>query len=225
MHALAQHALEILSLRHRTVEQVLPALRPLLEAGGTLTGHGGQLLVRASAANLAELKQALAAIDRPLRRLQISVRFDDAEQAGSQGVAAEGRVGNRGARVAIRAHDNQTSGAERVDQRIEVLEGSRARIMTGQATPLPGGTWETGSGFEATAQLSGDTVLLEIAPQKATMDRQQGIATTVSARLGEWVEVGSAASSGAHEHGGIASRTRSQASERRRVWLKVEERR
>src|SRR5687768_14394929 len=35
----AQNALEIITLRHRTAEQVLPALRPLLEPGATLTGQ------------------------------------------------------------------------------------------------------------------------------------------------------------------------------------------
>jgi len=32
--ALAQGTLEVIPLRHRTVEQVLPVLRPLLEPGG-----------------------------------------------------------------------------------------------------------------------------------------------------------------------------------------------
>jgi len=69
--AFAQQALEIIPLRHRTVEQVLPALQPLLEPGGTLSGSRGQLFLRASPANAAEIKQALAAIDRPARRLEI----------------------------------------------------------------------------------------------------------------------------------------------------------
>jgi len=36
-HSLAQQALEIIPLRHRTVDQVLPALQPLVEPGGALT--------------------------------------------------------------------------------------------------------------------------------------------------------------------------------------------
>src|SRR5687768_18134582 len=74
----AQQPLEIITLRHRTAEQVLPALQPLLEPGATLSGSRGQLFLRASAGNAADIKRALEAIDRPLRRLQISVRFDDA---------------------------------------------------------------------------------------------------------------------------------------------------
>ncbi|HEY9530001.1 MAG TPA: secretin N-terminal domain-containing protein, partial [Burkholderiales bacterium] len=65
--AAAQQALEIIPLRYRTAEQVLPVLRPLLETGATLTGQRNQLIVRTSSANLAELRQALEAIDRPLR--------------------------------------------------------------------------------------------------------------------------------------------------------------
>src|ERR1043166_7339992 len=70
--AAGQASLEIIPLRHRTADQVLPALRPLLEPGATLTGQGTQLIVRTSPGNLDELRRALDEIDRPLRRLQVS---------------------------------------------------------------------------------------------------------------------------------------------------------
>src|SRR5437016_7924517 len=103
VHSLAQQALEIIPLRHLTVDQVLPALQPLVEPGGALTGQSGQLIVRASPANLAEIKRALEAIDRPPRRLQISVRFDDALETARQGIEAGGRIGGDGSRVDVRA--------------------------------------------------------------------------------------------------------------------------
>ena len=76
-HCLAQYSLEIIPLKHSTVEQVLPALRPLVEPGGTLAGQQGQLFLRTSPANVAEIRRALDVIDRPLRRLQISVRSEE----------------------------------------------------------------------------------------------------------------------------------------------------
>ena len=238
--AAGQQSLEIIPLRHRTVEQVLPTLRPLLEPGGTLTGQSNQLIVRASPGNMAQLRQALEAIDRPLRRLQISVRFDDAVEAASQGIEASGRISNRGTRVEIGAHDQGGSATERVDQRIQVLEGGRALIMTGRSTPMaqrqiiqtPGGVVaqetmvirETATGFEAVPRLAGgDTVLVDIAPQRETLDQQQHLVTTVSARLGEWFELGGAATGAARDDRGIASASRSRVSEARRVWLKIEE--
>ena len=221
--AASQQALEIIPLRHRTAEQVAPVLRPLLEPGATLTGQRNQLIVRTSPANLAELRRALDAIDRPLRRLEISVRFDDSGDEQRRELEAGGRISNRDARVDIRGQDSQRTTSSRVDQRVQVLEGGRAFIMAGRARPLPGGLWETATGFEAVPRLSGGTVLVDIAPQKESFDRQQRMATTVSARLGEWFEVGGALSQSARDERGLLSGERSRASASRRVWLKVEE--
>lgn len=239
LHARAQQALEIIPLRHRTVDQVLPTLRPLLEPGATLTGQNNQLIVRASPANLAELRRALEAIDRPQRRLQISVRFDDRADASSQGVEGGARIGNRGARVDVRAHDSQSNSAERVDQRMQVLEGGRAFIATGQSTTLPqrqiihtpGGVvaqetmvvHETATGFEAVPRLSGNNVFLDISPQRETPGQFQRAATTVSGRLGEWFEIGGVSGSASRDDRGILSANRAQSSETRRIWVKVEE--
>ena len=202
--ALGQNTLEIIGLRHRTADQVLPSLHPLLEPGATLTGRGNQLILRASPDNVAEVKRALEAIDRPLRRLQISVRFDEALEATGQQVEGRGRISNRGARVEVRAQDYRSKASERVDQRIQVLEGGRAFIYTGQSTP---GFMEAATGFDTLPRLAGETVLIEISPRRETANRQQFAATTLSARLGEWIEVGAA----------VQSQSTS------RIWLKVEE--
>lgn len=225
MQAAGQSLLEIIALRHRTADQVLPALRGLLEPGGTLSGQGNQIFVRASPDNLADIRRALDAIDRPLRRLQISVRFDDAVEAASQGVEASGRISNRGARAEVRAHDARTTSTERVDQRIQVLEGGRAFISTGQSTPILQGTVirETATGFETVPRLAGERVMLDIAPRRESLNQQQYLGTTVSARLGEWVEVGAAAESASREDRALLGATRSRSAEARRVWLKVEE--
>jgi hypothetical protein len=229
LQAASQQPLQVIPLRHRTVEQVLPALRPLLEPGGTLAGQRNQLIVRTSPGNLAQLEQALETIDRPLRRLQISVRFDEALDSASQGIEASGRISNRGSRVEVGARDERGAAIERVDQRIQVLEGGRALVMTGRSTPMQVAPdamiiRQTATGFEAVPRLAGgDTVLVDIAPQRETLDRQQHLATTVSARLGEWFELGGAATAAARDDRGIASASRSRISEARRVWLKIEE--
>lgn len=219
----AQQALEIIPLRHRTAEQVLPALLPLLEPGGTLSGSRGQIFLRASAANADEIKRALQAIDQPARRLQISVRFDEALERDRSRIGASGSIGSEGARVDITAQNNRINAAERVDQRLQVLEGGRAFIQSGESRPIPvpggGGVFQNvASGFEVIARLAGGQVVLELVAQRPA----QGLNTTVNARLGEWVEVGSTVESAAREGRGIASSSSRRASESRRVWLKVE---
>lgn len=214
----AQYALEIIPLRHRTVEQVLPTLRPLVEPGGTLTGQGNQLIVRASPANLADIRRALDAIDRPLRRLQISVRFDDALEASSRGIEASGRISNRGSRVGVQAQQSSSRLDERVDQRVQVLEGGRAALFSVQSMQQ-----DLATGFEVVPRLSGNNVFLEIAPQRETVESNQRAATSVSGRLGEWFELGAAGSSATREDRGIASASGARAAQSRRIWVKVEE--
>ena len=227
VHAAGQNMLEILQLRHRTAGQVLPVLRPLVEPGGTLTGQGNQLIVRVSPANFAELKRALEAIDLPSRRLQISVRFDESVDSTAQGLEASGRISNRGSRIDVRGQDSISVGSDRVDQRLQVLEGSRAFIMTGRSAPVTvqGGTVirDVGSGFEVVPRLAGTNVLLDVSQTRETLDRQQSLVTTVSARLGEWVEVGGAVEVAARDDRGLTGFNRARSGESRRVWLKVEE--
>jgi type II secretory pathway component GspD/PulD (secretin) len=196
----AQQALEIIPLKHRTVEQVLPVLRPLLEPGATLSGSRGQILLRASAANVAEIRRALDAIDRPSRRLQISVRLDDALESERREIRASGTISNRGASASVSAEEARHAAAERVDQRLQVLEGGHAFIFTGQSNSFR----DTASGFEVTPRLSGSQVHLDIAQQRDAGSQSQRLSSSVTTRLGEWVEI---ASSGA-----------------RPVWVKVEER-
>lgn len=243
----AQQTLEVITLRHATVDQVLPALRPFLEPGGVLTGQSGQLIVRTSPENLAELRRALETLDRPLRRLMISVRFDDASQGSRQSFGASGNLGSGRSEIEVRAQDSSRRVEERVDQRLQVVEGGHAYIFTGQSRALPqrqvirtpSGVvaqdsfviQEAASGFEVLPRLSGDRVFLDIAPQRERFGngpvpgsmQSQRVASTVSGRLGEWFEIGGAASAAARDGGGIASASRSSASESRAIWVKVEE--
>ena len=48
--------LEVVPLKYRTSEQIIPVLKPLLDKDGTLSGMQNQLIIRTSPANLAELK-------------------------------------------------------------------------------------------------------------------------------------------------------------------------
>jgi hypothetical protein len=228
----AQQALEIIPLRHRTVDQVLPALQPLLEPGATLSGSRGQLFLRASASNAEDIKRALAAIDRPAKRLQISVRFDDALERERRDLQASGSISSGGVRFSGSAHDSRTSTGERIDQRLQVLEGSRAYVAAGQSRSLrmPDGTeiQDLSTGFEVVPRLAGGGVSLEIAQQRETPGSSPGsvqgqrLATTINARLGEWVEVGGTGQAMARDDRGIGSASGRRSNESRTIWLKVE---
>ena len=65
--------LEVITLKYRTAEQVIPVLKPLLGKDGTLSGMQNQLIVRTSPANLADIKKVLVTLDAMPRRLMIKV--------------------------------------------------------------------------------------------------------------------------------------------------------
>ena len=172
--ALAQGTLEVIPLRHRTADQVIPVLRPLLEPGGALSGQFNQLIVRTSPGNLAQIRAALDAIDRPQRRLTISVRFEDARDAIQR---------------------SRSSWDERVDQRMQVLEGGQAYISSGESRVYG----QAGTGFAVLPRVSGSNVVLEIGARQEAFTRSGAIqgqraVSTVSGRLGEWIELGGASS-------------------------------
>jgi len=243
---LAQGSLEVIPLRHRTADQVIPILRPLLEPGGALSGQFNQLIIRTSPANLAQIRAALDAIDQPLRRLTISVRFDSVQDAARSGIQTDARISNRGSSADIRIQDSRSSLDERVDQRIQVLEGGRAVIAAGQSRPLrqrqviqtPSGTvvQETtvvqgaSTGFEVVPRVSGSNVFLEIAPQREQFApgpsgaiQSERVVSTVSGRLGEWIELGGASGASTRSESGILSSRERTTTEDRRIWVKVEE--
>lgn len=155
--ARAEGDLEVISLKHRTVDEVMPSLRPLLEPGGVLTGMHGQLILRATPSNRAQIKQALAALDAPLRQLRITVRQSLESGAGKREAELYGRAeagnvtltvppsGSGGARVeadiskvriGARLDDRDMNQFSRISQEIRVVEGGQAFIRAGTSLPM-----------------------------------------------------------------------------------------
>lgn len=150
-----QTVLEVITLKYRTADQVIPVLRPLLAPQGTITGLNNQLVVRTTPANLAELKQVLETVDGISRRLLISVRQDaDLDRTLSGGqvsgtvdigdnatVTVPGRPTPPGATVradGVRAkvYSTQSTRNDSVSQQVQVIEGGRALIRAGQSAPV-----------------------------------------------------------------------------------------
>ncbi|RPI46861.1 MAG: hypothetical protein EHM59_06270 [Betaproteobacteria bacterium] len=141
--------LEVVTLRYKTVEQVLPLIQPVVPAPGTVSGLSGKLVVRTTPANLAEVKRVLAALDRPPRRLLITV-LQDADRSVSSGsvqsppsrAAAAGAPGSRrhpsgfGDPGATRVYSTQSASNDRHAQQVQVIEGHEASIDVGYSVPV-----------------------------------------------------------------------------------------
>jgi len=153
-----QTVLEVIQLKYRTVEEVLPVLRPLMPPAATLSGMSSKLVVRTTPSNLAQVKQILATLDAAPRRLMISVRQDAGLDRARRGGQISGRV-EAGDNVVVRVPGSPTPpGAtvqvegvrgkvygsagqqtDQISQQVQVMEGGRALIRVGQSVPIATG--------------------------------------------------------------------------------------
>lgn len=182
---------EVIGLKYRTTEEIIPALAPLVAEGGSVTGYHNQLILKSTAANLAEVRQVLNHLDTPPRRLMLHVRHARDRAALEQDLSASAavRIGSR-ARVSVgdnppdegveaRISRITTTGNESGSQQIQTLEGRPAFIQSGKRVPVAqtfqdayGHTVTTITqqdamrGFYVTARLVGQgEVLLDISTQ------------------------------------------------------------
>ena len=161
-----QPALEVITLKYRNADQVIPVLKPLLAPGGTLSGMQNRLIVRTTPQNLAELRQVLDTLDAAPRRLLISVRQEGSAETGRSAAEVSGSVrsgdvratvpgsGSReGGAVAIRRgddrvrariQDSRSAATDRSVQTLQVMEGGEAWIQVGQSVAVQGSSVTVG---------------------------------------------------------------------------------
>lgn len=190
----AAQELQIIELHYRLADDLIPALQPLLEPGGVISGMDAVLFVRTSPANLEQIRQAVAMLDRRPRQLLVSVGQGTVEYDRGAAVRGTATLGNDDVQAGVNrppGDDTAVSvfarqGTQRTDlgnvSSMRALEGTETFIAIGQSAPItttqvspgwPGSTVvqtteyrDASTGFYATARLSGDVVTLEVSPQQ-----------------------------------------------------------
>lgn len=271
--ALSQNSVvEVIALRYRTAQEMIPILQPMLAPGGTLSGFQGQLVVRTTPANLEEIKRILASVDTAPRQLLITVRQDaditsERSAAGISGsvggdrgrVTVPGTRDTRGGDVVLREGDDKVrvhviegrSNENASDtQSVRVMEGREAFVRIGQSVPVRGREVrrtvvggrvveqvvdstqyrDVSTGFYVLPRVSEDRVTLDISPQRETLSRQvpggvsvQSVVTTVTGRLGEWMEIGGIGQDASGQQTVLLGSSVGSVRDTRRVQVKVDE--
>lgn len=263
----AESEMDIIALRHRTVEQMLPVLEPLAKPDGLVTGMNNRIIVRGSPRTRAQIRQAIEAFDTPVRSLLIEVKQDNdlSDQRSGVGMSGSGgsetvRIGSQGRgetdvqlsarrgddRLSVQAYSTRGSAADRISQRVQVVEGGRAFIQVGRSFPVPftqmavgragavvsqGTVYkDIGSGFYALPQLNGERLTLEIVPQNESQSETQygeirsaRLSTTLQGRLGEWMELGGSGVESSGDQRALTRYSTRSGVEVRRIWVRVSE--
>lgn len=195
------YPLKIIELRARLPEELIPILAPLAGPDGTVVGAQHTLFVRASPERLADIRRALAELDRPARSLLIQVRQGASlEGSGARaGVRINEPLGGREGQGRVRvgppgppgtqvmASAGRGSSERDLMQQVRALDGHPAFIAVGREQPLPyrelevgpGGAWmrqgqdywRSESGFTVIPRVLGDRVTLEIQTRSASPGR------------------------------------------------------
>lgn len=156
----AELTLETIELQHRTAEEVINVLQPMVQNGGSLSGTGYKLFIKSTPENIEQLRSMISTIDIAPNQLLISVTMDRTVLTQNQQAAARVTINGK-ANVSIGerpsgpasadAHIETNNGNIKYDtrvsesrqtertpqmQQVRVTEGLWATIKTGQAIPL-----------------------------------------------------------------------------------------
>lgn len=268
----AQTTVEVVPLKYRKSEQVIPVIQSLLGGNSSVSGFQNQLVIRATPAELAQIRRVLADIDTAPKRLLITVRQDVDLDRTRREAELSGSIGNDHARITVpgsgsreggnvvfrdgddrlrgRIVDSQRSSSSSTQQSIQVLEGSSAFIRTGESRPVRSrqvvrtvvngqivdrvveGTEyrNADTGFSVVPRVQGNMVTLDIDPRREVFEEGrrgtvnvQRVVTTVTGRLGEWMDLGGVNESRSDSQSQLLGRGSTGSSERRGVQVKVEE--
>jgi type II secretory pathway component GspD/PulD (secretin) len=153
-------------------------------------------------------------------------------------------------RLRVNVLEGSGNERDRSEQTVRVMEGREAFVRVGQSVPVRerqvqrtvvGGRVveqvvegahyrDMASGFYVLPRVSGDRVTLDVSSQRESLSRRsagnvnvQSLVTTVSGRLGEWMEIGGVGQDASGQQAVLLGRTSTTSRDNRRVLLKVEE--
>lgn len=204
----ADYPIEVIELRSRSYDEILPVIQPLVGSDGTVAGMGNSLVIMAAPERLARIKQLLTELDRPPKRLLITVGNEEDRAHSSSGYRASadiktgnGQIGINSpgypvdsSRAQVQLHDGSSTTTQSSQQFVQAMEGQSAYISSGLSVPLQtteryyGGAvpyqrsttqyHDVTRGFYVIPRVSGDTVTLEISQHDDKPGRRYGVVDT-----------------------------------------------
>lgn len=235
--AAAASSIEVIQLRYRTAEELLPLVRPHLSQGSSATGAADRIIVRVQQSEIAELRSLLNELDQPPRAILVTVRRGSAASSGSSGfgVGGDARTGGR-----VRVYSSEAASNQQSERQIRGLEGRPLRIDTRTLLPMREtvawlGTDTSGiaertsfveldGGLYALPRLVNGRVEIDLAVQDRAADEPLGtrsVVTTVSGPTGEWIPFASIDDTARSDDRGLIHRSERARRTADTLWIRV----
>ncbi len=212
LHA-EETVMEVITLQNRPIAEIQPLLTPLLDKNDVVSGSGFNLIVKTSPGRLESILALLEQLDTRQHNLLISVLQNSHKTAEQLNAELAIAVSPAAVRLQGMGGDTRNTSSQHATQQLRTLEGQAAHIQTGQQRPVEQiSVYDSGygyagfssntqmqeasNGFAATPRLVGNNeVIIDITPWSDRFIHNQGLetqslATSVRARLGQWVDLG-----------------------------------
>lgn len=194
--------LQIIDLKNRPADEIIPVIKPMLKPNDAITGTGFQLFIRTDAKTLEEVTRLLQVMDKAPRNLIIKVRNNldsesnstDFNTSGNYEIGDDVRVvvGDNPPKdngTKVRINSNRSSTDRDSEHMIRVIEGGQAFITAGKIRPYEHRTiikhshgvsiydsvnyQDVTSGFYVTPRLTGNgNVSLQVQPHYRTINEE-----------------------------------------------------
>ena len=199
-----------IQLNNRPAEEIIPIVKPMLDAGEVITGSGYKLFLRASPQSLQQVRDIVDAVDTAAKVLQVSVFQGSEQDLQTRSISGNLQIDNGNTSVGIGSDKKKSAGnisynsgnvngdinASSTHQRqssnpvhqLRVSEGTEGFIQTGKQIPYFTGYRSTEykdvtTGFYVLPRIRGDRVTLQISPFKNSLAKAgKGSINTQSAR-------------------------------------------
>lgn len=230
--------IDVIQLRHRNADELLPLLTPHLSSAASITGAADRLVVRAEPTEITQLRRLVAELDQPRRNISVRLRrgSDASGAADGYSLGGDSRRGGR-----LRVYSSESAHAETGEQQIRGLEGKPVQIATRTLLPVTEHVvWlgrqsagaieqtrllELDGGLYALPRLHDDTVEVDILVQdrsKRDPLAARQVVSTVSGRLGEWIPFARTDASSRDNSRGLVYRSEGARRQADTLWLRVD---
>ena len=228
--------LEIINLNHRPAKELIPILKPLLDKNGSISGEKYVLFIRTSYKNFIQIKEALVTLDADFRQLRINIMQESAATMKQYGF----NITKENKKTNAKVYTTQHSASNPKQQTIQVTEGQWATLQTGMSIPSisrsknPNGTITESIQYKTIMSrlkihplINGDKINIKIKSFTGSKDAInsgsiQGINTSVTGKLGEWIALGGITSAKDSSKTGFTFSTNRTSESTRQLFIKID---